>query len=105
MKKQFEILEKYKNILSRVKDLNQIDLEKLIIILSNEIIDNNFDEKGPIASWVLLLRNLQLKKKMTEKEEDMLFNAERGIILAYKPNYSINEKVRKNLKFDFIDAK
>ena len=35
----------------------------------------------------------------------MLLNAERGIILAYKPNYSKNEKVRKSLKFDFIDAK
>ena len=42
---------------------------------------------------------------MTEKEEDMLLNAERGIILAYKPNYNKNEKVRKSLKFDFIDAK
>ena len=80
----------------------EIDLEKLIIILSNEIIDNNFDEKGPIASWVLLLRNLQLKKKMTEKEEDMLLNAERGIILAYKPNYNKNEKVR-NLILKYRD--
>lgn len=105
MKKQFEILEKYKYVLSKAKELNQTDLEKLIIILSNEIIDNNLDEKGPIASWVLLLRNLQLKKKMSEKEEDMLLNAKRGIILAYKPNYSKNEKIRKKLKFDFIDAK
>lgn len=100
MKDEFLVLQNYKEQLANAKNLKQQELEALIILLSNQIIDNNFSNDGPIASWILVLRHIQIKKELSEKEETMLHYAEQGKIMVYKLNYNKNKKIRKRLNFD-----
>ncbi len=81
-----EVLERYINVLMNVDSLKQHEIEAIILELEYQ---ENPTEL--VRNYIKLLRNIQLKKRLTEEEKECIDNLKMGIISNIKYAEEFND--------------
>lgn len=91
-----EVLEMYKNELMNVDSLKQQEIEAIILEL-----EYHAEPTELVRNYIKLLRNIQLKKNLTEEEKKCIDNLKKGIIdnIEYIEEFD-DSKILDLLNFD-----
>ena len=91
------ILSKYKSFLIKIDLLSQSQIEELIFYLENEIMKHSFSTDGLIANYIKLLKNIELRKRLSEEEMKCIENLKNGVISDISYIDDTNKKILKRI--------